>query len=246
MNIQKSSSTLGDERRGPNYCLAQRQSFLPRCAYAGTAEVSVYVRETFAAAASQEVYSTKRSRAHLCSRSRLIGHIFAHNEPSLRLFANVDLNAGFAPNSRSSRRSTRSGHRWAPRCARMSGFGFTAAELRTVRTLKTAAGIQRFLDQLPKPWLYARSPRNVLRDRTVPASKAPFSPPRPCGSSFSSAHLRFGSGSRHRSRHHNFQSARTLGRGCEIEFHRLPYRNRFTAPCASCAELLQHLFQSAI
>jgi hypothetical protein len=48
------------------------------------------------------------------------------------------------------------------------GFGFTKAELRAFRALKTAAGIQRFLDQLPYNLGYtARSPRKVLRDRTA-------------------------------------------------------------------------------
>ena len=46
-------------------------------------------------------------------------------------------------------------------------FGFTAAELRTLRALKTPAGIQRLLDELPYNLGYtARSPRKVLRDRT--------------------------------------------------------------------------------
>ncbi len=49
-----------------------------------------------------------------------------------------------------------------------SGFGFTPAELRTVRALKTPAGVQRFLDALPYNLrLDARSPRRVLHDRTA-------------------------------------------------------------------------------
>jgi hypothetical protein len=47
-------------------------------------------------------------------------------------------------------------------------FGFTKAELRAFRALKTPVGIQRFLDQLPYNLGYtACSPRIVLRDRTA-------------------------------------------------------------------------------
>src|SRR6187399_2928570 len=48
-----------------------------------------------------------------------------------------------------------------------SASRFSVAELRTLRALKTPAGIQRFLDQLPYNLAYtARSPRKVLHDRT--------------------------------------------------------------------------------
>ena len=47
-------------------------------------------------------------------------------------------------------------------------IGFTLAELRTLRALKTPAGIQRFLDELPYNLSFtARSPQKVLRDRTA-------------------------------------------------------------------------------
>ncbi len=47
-------------------------------------------------------------------------------------------------------------------------FGFTSAELRTLRALKSPAGIQRFLDELPYNLSFtARSPQRVLRDRTA-------------------------------------------------------------------------------
>jgi hypothetical protein len=47
-------------------------------------------------------------------------------------------------------------------------FGFTKSELRTLLALKTPAGVQRFLDELPYNLGYtARSPRKVLRDRTA-------------------------------------------------------------------------------
>jgi hypothetical protein len=46
-------------------------------------------------------------------------------------------------------------------------FGFTPAELRKLRALKTPVGIQRFLDELPYNLEYtAGSPRKVLCDRT--------------------------------------------------------------------------------
>src|ERR1700751_225868 len=46
-------------------------------------------------------------------------------------------------------------------------FGFTRSELRQVHALKTPAGIQKFLDDLPYNLSFtARSPRKVLHDRT--------------------------------------------------------------------------------
>jgi len=46
--------------------------------------------------------------------------------------------------------------------------GLTPRELRTLRGLKTPAGIQRFLDELPYNLSFtARSPKKVLRDRTA-------------------------------------------------------------------------------
>ena len=50
----------------------------------------------------------------------------------------------------------------------VNSFGFTRSELRTLRALKTPAGVQRFLDELPYNLSYtARSPQKVLRDRTA-------------------------------------------------------------------------------
>lgn len=50
-------------------------------------------------------------------------------------------------------------------------FGFTPAELRNLRALKTPAGIQRFLHDLPYHLAgTAWSPRNVLRKKTALAS----------------------------------------------------------------------------
>ena len=48
------------------------------------------------------------------------------------------------------------------------GFGFSRAELRKLRALKTPAGVQRFLDELPYNLSYtARSPQKVLQERTA-------------------------------------------------------------------------------
>ena len=47
-------------------------------------------------------------------------------------------------------------------------FGFTKSELRRLRALKTPAGVQKFLDELPYNLSYdARSPKKVLSDRTA-------------------------------------------------------------------------------
>src|SRR4030081_946650 len=49
-----------------------------------------------------------------------------------------------------------------------SGFGFSPSELRTLRALRTPAGVQRFLDDLPYNLAYtARSPKKVLQDHTA-------------------------------------------------------------------------------
>jgi hypothetical protein len=57
---------------------------------------------------------------------------------------------------------------FAGRNARTTTLGFAASEFRTLRALKTPAGVQRFLDDLPYNLNYdARSPRKVLRDRTA-------------------------------------------------------------------------------
>ena len=47
-------------------------------------------------------------------------------------------------------------------------FGFSPAELRKLRALKTPAGVQRFLDELPYNLSFtARSPKKVLHDCTA-------------------------------------------------------------------------------
>jgi hypothetical protein len=50
----------------------------------------------------------------------------------------------------------------------MENFGFTPSEIRSLRALKTPAGVQRFLDDLPYNLAFtARSPKKVLLDRTA-------------------------------------------------------------------------------
>ena len=52
--------------------------------------------------------------------------------------------------------------------AGINTFGFTPLELRKLRALKTPAGIQKFLDDLPYNLSFtARSPKRVLLDRTA-------------------------------------------------------------------------------
>ena len=72
------------------------------------------------------------------------------------------------------RRNKRSTRLWSPRraTARQAstapGFGFSPADLRKLRALKTPAGLQRFLDELPYNLSFtARSPKKVLHDRTA-------------------------------------------------------------------------------
>jgi len=61
--------------------------FLPRCAYRGTAEVSVYVDERFRRrGVGRTLLGEAIGRASALKIKAMVGLIFAHNEPSLRLF----------------------------------------------------------------------------------------------------------------------------------------------------------------
>ncbi len=63
------------------------KKFLPRCAYRGTAEISVYVDENFRRqGVAQRLLEEAIARAPSLGIKALVGLIFAHNEPSLRLF----------------------------------------------------------------------------------------------------------------------------------------------------------------
>jgi L-amino acid N-acyltransferase YncA len=64
--------------------------FLPRCAYRGTAEVSVYVDERFRRrGVARTLLSEAIARAPSLEINAIVGLIFAHNEPSLKLFEQV-------------------------------------------------------------------------------------------------------------------------------------------------------------
>jgi L-amino acid N-acyltransferase YncA len=63
------------------------KKFLPRCAYRGTAEISVYVDEKFRRrGVARRLLEEAIARAPSLGISAMVGLIFAHNEPSLRLF----------------------------------------------------------------------------------------------------------------------------------------------------------------
>ncbi len=61
--------------------------FLPRCAYRGTAEISVYVDENFRGrSVGQRLLQHAITRAPSLGITALVGLIFGQNEPSLKLF----------------------------------------------------------------------------------------------------------------------------------------------------------------
>ncbi|PYI45398.1 MAG: hypothetical protein DMF11_12290 [Verrucomicrobia bacterium] len=63
------------------------KKFLPRCAYRGTAEISVYVDEKFRrSGVGQRLLQQAIARAPSLGITALVGLIFGHNEPSLKLF----------------------------------------------------------------------------------------------------------------------------------------------------------------
>jgi len=63
------------------------KKFLPRCAYRGTAEISVYVDEKFRRhGVARRLLEEAIARASSLGIDAMVGLIFAHNEPSLRLF----------------------------------------------------------------------------------------------------------------------------------------------------------------
>jgi L-amino acid N-acyltransferase YncA len=73
--------------------------FLPRCAYCGTAEISVYVDEEFRrGGVGQRLLEQAIARAPSLGLTALVGLIFGHNEPSLRLFQRLGFEQwGFLP-----------------------------------------------------------------------------------------------------------------------------------------------------
>ena len=66
------------------------KSFLPRCAYRGTAELSVYVHEGFRRRGiARRLLEEAIKRSPALEISALVGLIFAHNEASVRLFGQL-------------------------------------------------------------------------------------------------------------------------------------------------------------
>jgi phosphinothricin acetyltransferase len=64
--------------------------FLPRCAYRGTAEVSVYVDENFRRRGiARSLLAHAIERAASLRINAIVGLIFAHNRPSLELFGQL-------------------------------------------------------------------------------------------------------------------------------------------------------------
>ena len=63
------------------------KKFLPRCAYRGTAEVSVYVHEKFRRqGVARRLLEEAIARAPSLGIDAIVGLIFGHNQPSLKLF----------------------------------------------------------------------------------------------------------------------------------------------------------------
>src|SRR5678815_2179206 len=63
------------------------KKFLPRCAYRGTAEISVYVDEKFRRqGVARRLLEEVIARAPSLGIDAIIGLIFGHNQPSLKLF----------------------------------------------------------------------------------------------------------------------------------------------------------------
>jgi L-amino acid N-acyltransferase YncA len=64
--------------------------FLPRCAYRGATEVSVYVHEKFRRRGiATKLLEEAIRRASSLQMKAMVGLIFAHNEPSLKLFESL-------------------------------------------------------------------------------------------------------------------------------------------------------------
>jgi L-amino acid N-acyltransferase YncA/predicted O-methyltransferase YrrM len=75
------------------------KKFQPRAAYRGTAEISVYVHEEFRRrGVGQRLLEQAIARARSLGITALVGLIFGHNEPSLKLFQRLGFETwGFFP-----------------------------------------------------------------------------------------------------------------------------------------------------
>ena len=66
------------------------KEFIPRSAYRGTSQVSVYVDERFRRRGiARRLLEESIERSPALGLNALVGLIFAHNEPSLKLFARL-------------------------------------------------------------------------------------------------------------------------------------------------------------
>ena len=75
------------------------KKFLPRSAYRGTAEISLYVHEEFRRqGVGRRLLTEAIARAPSLGISALVGLIFAHNQPSLKLFEQLGFDQwGYLP-----------------------------------------------------------------------------------------------------------------------------------------------------
>ena len=75
------------------------REFLPRCAYRGAAEISLYVSERFRLRGiGKELLQEAIVRAPQLEMHSLVGLIFSHNEPSIALFRTAGFERwGFLP-----------------------------------------------------------------------------------------------------------------------------------------------------
>ena len=122
------------------------KKFLPRCAYRGTAEISVYVHEKFRRhGVGQRLLEEAIARTPSLGITALIGLIFGHNQPSLKLFERF----GF--------------ERW--------GFFPAVAQLDGVKRDLVIVGLH-----CPKPCSHPESFRGLISAETTAHAGAPQPP----------------------------------------------------------------------
>src|SRR5438876_3175013 len=82
IRIPKSGTMSARIRCGPDF-----KKILPRCAYRGTAEISVYVDEKFRRrGVARRLLEEAIARSPSLGITAIVGLIFGHNAPSLKLF----------------------------------------------------------------------------------------------------------------------------------------------------------------
>jgi len=86
-NARQPIWVLNDHATGDVCAWLSFDTFFPRAAYDGTAMVAIYVAESHRRRGlGRELLATAIARAPALSLHTLLGYIFGHNEPSLRLF----------------------------------------------------------------------------------------------------------------------------------------------------------------